>query len=347
MLERIFGLLSLEDLAAVVLVCQRWRQAGEAPRLWAGIQLEVNSGNMESVPGLLKSRRFQTLTSLMIVSWSTTVLQAVAEHDGLKKLVIIGEDYVRPFEEFEELANTFVKVEEGHIICNSFGLRRLQFFLEAIRHDSKIKRFKVHFLSGVWCSPRLEAGTLTQAVKHLEEMDMTGIQFTSLCNHELFTAVSGKDNNIRKLAIGFPNYLAGTDILEGVEGSLLAKAVMKLEEFSMTQTTKMDKFDDMLKAIVKSESKLKKLTVTNINITHAFSSPPTHQDPVLLAKAINKLEEATLETLNEAQAKAILIQCVKDTCLKKLNIHVRGLTDKNLIQQISKNTGCVVCYTEE
>ena len=103
----------------------------------------------------------------------------------------------------------------------------------------------------------------------------------------------------------------------------------------------------MLTAIRSTESKLKKLTVTNINITHAFSSPPTHQDPVLLAKAINKLEEATLETLNESQAEAILNQCLKETCLKKLDIHVRGLVEIDLINEVFEKTGCAVCYTEE
>jgi len=34
MLERVFLLLGPQDLNAVVLVCRRWRDVGEAPHLW-------------------------------------------------------------------------------------------------------------------------------------------------------------------------------------------------------------------------------------------------------------------------------------------------------------------------
>ena len=45
-LSLVFRLLHRRDMRSVVLVCRLWREVGEAPTYWAGLQLQVMGASL-------------------------------------------------------------------------------------------------------------------------------------------------------------------------------------------------------------------------------------------------------------------------------------------------------------
>ena len=64
-LEKIFRLLPPRDLRQVVLVCRRWREVGEAPRLWNWVTVTVTKENISKMPKVLRRRRMQCV----VINW--------------------------------------------------------------------------------------------------------------------------------------------------------------------------------------------------------------------------------------------------------------------------------------
>ena len=58
-LEMILGLLSPADLRSAVLVCQLWREVGEAPGLWTWVLPRATREKRASAVAVLASRRMR------------------------------------------------------------------------------------------------------------------------------------------------------------------------------------------------------------------------------------------------------------------------------------------------
>ena len=87
MLLWIFKQLSYRDLKIVMLVCRRWREIGETPRLWSSLPVIVNTRNMSVIPEILTTRRMCGLNKLWIeATLSKKVSQTIVRHTGLREL---------------------------------------------------------------------------------------------------------------------------------------------------------------------------------------------------------------------------------------------------------------------
>ena len=64
-LKKIFRLLAPRDLRTVVLVCRRWREVGEAPRLWPWVTVTVTRENINKMNKVLARRRMQ----YAVINW--------------------------------------------------------------------------------------------------------------------------------------------------------------------------------------------------------------------------------------------------------------------------------------
>jgi hypothetical protein len=84
-------MLTTQDRNNFVLVCQLWREVGEEPRFcYMGI-LSLTRENLNTIPERLDCRRMRFVRELRVevgVKVSEEVLQAVARHQGLNKLVM-------------------------------------------------------------------------------------------------------------------------------------------------------------------------------------------------------------------------------------------------------------------
>ena len=61
-LERIFLQLPPQDLCTAMLICGKWMDVGDSPKLWSSINLTVNIENLSSIPEALRSRRLREIT---------------------------------------------------------------------------------------------------------------------------------------------------------------------------------------------------------------------------------------------------------------------------------------------
>jgi hypothetical protein len=84
LLDRILRLLPLGSLRAALLVCRRWREAGEDPGLWAGLALTVGEDNQE----VLVIPRLQGLRAVRLGSVATGVVEAALQHPGLREVTL-------------------------------------------------------------------------------------------------------------------------------------------------------------------------------------------------------------------------------------------------------------------
>ena len=92
-LELVFVLLPLRDMKNVVLVCQLWREVGEAPGFWTWVRMTVTGENMSTMPERLDSRRMRAVREVRMnwrVEVSQEVIKAVARQPGLRVVEMCG-----------------------------------------------------------------------------------------------------------------------------------------------------------------------------------------------------------------------------------------------------------------
>ena len=188
---KIFGMLSLSSLKNAVLVCSTWRQIGEDPTLWAGIQLYIGRGlqalkegcRMKELPDMLKARRYLKVNSLSLkflhsdnyhsdfddYFCSDDTFQAILDHPNIKHLTLgrnyPGDDYyVTP----QLLAKVIAKMETVHT-PESIGLGRvhLEVIFKKVKDSTNLLYLEVRDDVSGLCPD-----VLAQGVSRVEEVNL-------------------------------------------------------------------------------------------------------------------------------------------------------------------------------
>ena len=92
-LEHVFRQLEPNNLKTVVLVCKRWRDIGEAPKLWTWVYHWVNRGNLANMPRILASKRLRALRMIAVRSFSEDLLRAIIKHPSIQELDLTDADW--------------------------------------------------------------------------------------------------------------------------------------------------------------------------------------------------------------------------------------------------------------
>ena len=92
-LEHIFKQLEPRDLKSAVLVCRRWREIGEVPKLWTWVYIWVNRGNLADMPFILTLKRLQNLKMIAVRSFSEELITAIMKHSHIRKLDLTDADW--------------------------------------------------------------------------------------------------------------------------------------------------------------------------------------------------------------------------------------------------------------
>jgi len=220
-LHKILLLLSHRDLKVAVLVCQRWRQVGEAKSLWSWISLRVDTRNLALMPEVLSTRRLQSVKFLEMKAVSKDLLNAVLEHPGLRSVRVQCMDEQRRFGRR--------KVREDDAWMKSTAVvnkeeRELLFKVVAkMPHLSKLDLTGMNISS---VPPSLLARSLT----HIEEVVVEQVGLTHQQAMALFEAIGSLENvRLRKLNLSHNN-------LASVPSQFMAKAVLRLNEVTMYHT---------------------------------------------------------------------------------------------------------------
>jgi len=213
-LARVFHLLPPRDLRAVVLVCRRWREVGEAPALWAWLRLLANQDNLDCMPEVLASRRLRALRRIEVWEVSEELLQAVIKHPELK-VMELDADLSSLYPEL--LAQVVTQLEEVELSNGQVTTQQADAICTAILGNSRLKRLELTNLD----LSSVEAPIMAQAVTELEELSLCNTRLTSQQVVAIFSAIDSA-TKLRILKIRHLN-------LSVVDADLVARAVIRLE----------------------------------------------------------------------------------------------------------------------
>jgi len=254
LLERVFHLLAPPDLMAVVLVCRRWREVGEAPGLWSWVMVRVEEGSLGEVGEVLGRRRMARVSRVELRAVREEVLEAVARLAHLTSLHLLGQE-VEGLAMVEPalLARAITRAARATVYTDlthrqaevlfatipSSNLRRLDLFggdvsrVAAPLVGRAMEVLEEVDLTGTSLTPTqamaVEVEVLVAAVVALEEVDISGTFLTLLQATAILATISAKvPTRLDKLNISRNN-------LRGVEGSLLASALVEVREVRVEQ----------------------------------------------------------------------------------------------------------------
>ena len=300
-LEIILSRLPLRDLCTAMLVCRKWRDIGDAPKLWSSLQLTVDTENLSSIPKALSSNRLSKITYMDLNVVSKDLLQAIQEHSMVKEIHIRARmSSIEP----TILFNTVTNMESIRIPFDDLTMEQVESILKAICGDSKMKCLSLGSSKISSVDPNL----LSRALNKLVEVTIRYL--TPEQTESLITGLCG-DTKLKYLEIGMSHVF--------VNSRMLARAVSKLERLRGIIFTQ-EQIKLVLAAICEGASQLKHLDFEKINL---FSL-----DPQLLAKAVTKLQSVTmaLNQLSRGHVEAIFASMNQVTQLTKLWIQRNNLS---------------------
>ena len=243
MLLEIYELLSYKDLKNVVLVCRRWREIGETPRLWSSFPVIVKTRNMSVMSEILSSRRMMELKKLRIESTlSEEVSQTIMNHPVLREFklsrvndkqtiifvlnVICGRESQGTVLDMDSntmfgidpelLAKVVTKLEKLDIDDTELTQQQAAAILTAVSEGSKMTELNICWndMSGV------DPGLLAKAFNNVETLD---IGYTKLTPQQATAVITSASEGCKLTKLN----IRGNN-LSGVDPGLLAKAVTKL-----------------------------------------------------------------------------------------------------------------------
>ena len=302
MLERIFRLLPPRDLKTVVLVCRRWRRLGEAPRLWAWVVLTVTQENISYMPEVLAASRLGAVKELVLthIGEDEKLLQAVLEHQGLKKLEFVWNSLNRG----------------GRLLspCCPAVRKAVQKVFDSISEGCKIKILDVEGNILTQLDPQI----LADAVCKLEDSNLNYTKLTALQIKAIFTAISSKKNiPLKALNIGHNEMQ--------VRPELLSAAVTKLERLNLESSgLSSDQTGAIFSALQAPGSRLRSLELQHNDLSSV--------EPGLLARAVTRLEEVNFQNteMTAEQVTATLTALSEDHRLRKLRLAGNRFLDEHL-----------------
>ena len=304
MLERIFRLLPHRDLKAVVLVCRRWKQVGEAPRLWAWVVLTVTVENISYMPKVLEARRLQAVKELVLthIGEDEKLLKAVVEHQGLKKLEFVCEN-LGGLEQPEQLwpivqpsvrllGQAVARMEVVTVMEPSVltSWQEQQIFKAIALGETKLTKLHIDFEDNPLSS--VEPGILARALGEIKEVRLPYALLEEVQIEKILDSII-EGCKIKRLDVE-------GNILENLDPQLLAKAVCKLEAANLNDT---DLTTPQIKTIFTAIFSDENIPLKDLNI----GENEVHVKPELLAAAVTKLERLNLNSsgLSSNQTEAI------------------------------------------
>lgn len=223
-LELVCGMLTTQDRNNFVLVCQLWRAVGKEPRFCSTCSICLTTDKVSTIPERLDCRRMRFVRELRVevgVKVSEEVLQAVARHQGLKKLVM-NKINVSTVDK-GLLVIVVSNLEEVEISETQLTVQQLEAIITAIgAGDCLVKRLDIsrNNLSTVCHS------LLASALKMIEEVNLSGTDLTVQQMEAIMTAIVDGDCLVKSLTVS-------SNKLSTVNPGLMALAVNSLESMSI------------------------------------------------------------------------------------------------------------------
>ena len=320
MLEKIFWLLPARDLKTVVLVCKRWKEAADNPKLWTysvkftydldrcmladGEAPRDSDKDVNFMQEASKVRRFETVRKIKINFCPANVFKPVIEgalqHAGLRELHLEQGDVsaIDP----DTLSQFLTRMEEVKITMVEMTLEQTTSFLRALHNTHQIKTL-------LWDHPNsfrqidnvneVDPTLLANAVKNVERLELRP-ELTREQARSLFQVLQEDGSSVKWLsleAIGNNprNYVNGENTGPIADPESMGRAIVKLEvaDFRASSLTegennlRTDQITAMLTAIAAGKSTLQKLILRGNRLNQV--------DPQVLAGMVRELDELNLQ----------------------------------------------------
>ena len=319
MLERVFLLLCPRDLCSVVTVCRRWREVGEAPHLWVGLELRVYRSNLAIMPKVWTIRRLQRVRRIELGAVSGELLEALARHPGIRELHLTR--CSMKFVKTDLLASLISKMEKVKLSGIKLTSEQLSTLCQHMIDSAELASLDLVDMALSSAQPKLLAQALSGLqVLGLYNTQLSHQQFSSLC------LILRESTPMKCLTIRMVNLCT-------VSPSILAGTVWRLEEVNLYHTTLTPHQVSAVFLLLNKSSHIKSLNLTGNSLSSVDSN--------ILSNTVSKLEKVALYNtkLTSQQVCALFRALQANTQMKSLNLGENDLSSvepKLLARGISK-----------
>ena len=318
-LELILRLLEPCDLQSAVLVCQLWREVGEAPGLWTWLLLRATRENMAFAEEVLASRRMREVRELRVEHChmeSQQIVNAINRHSKLRR-VTFNNCNLTPAQP-EALAVALTALNNYEIQDSVLGKNQLSILFTQMAESTTLRSICICKTDLSSKNPRL----LARALKNLRDVALSDTRLTRDQVEAIFTTL-GQGTKIISLK------MESIESVSLVDAHLLASIVKQLQVVSLSNI-KLTR--QQAKAICLAICEGSTLKVLGCKSLHLVASG-------LLSRAANKLEVLHTELFRD-QTEAVLTLSLVRTQLRQLNVEIiQGFVNKQLIERAKQNIG--------
>ena len=305
MLEKVFSHLAPKDLKTAMLVCNLWKStASSSPALWSWVKFMHREHS--SLDSLLKTMGMERLrnvkhlriqTSLSEVSWRR-LLEAALQHPGLKTVTFpLYEPFAFPGDT-DLLSKFLAKMEE--VESPTFPIPALASVLQG---PNNLKKLWVEYIEGE------DRSVVARDLNKIEHLDLGEMKSEDV--ELLLKEMQDETSAVTSLSICSNWSGASFESFPGAFEKVEELVLRFYDEDNPIGYVPPRAMNTLCEAISTSP-RLKKLTIDWMNLSKV--------EPQLLARMVNKMEEATLllDKLKIHQVEAILTHAVRETSLKML-----------------------------
>jgi len=320
-LERIFRFLPPPKLKAVMQVCRRWREVGEAPSLWTWVSLApVTELSLPSAANMLRSKRLSLATCLEARVVSRELLEAIGDHPGLRGLDIGYSTCSLETIPAPLIVHALTSgLQSVDMRKTGLNLDQVEVLFKALVKGVQLKSLNLSWITSIsYLEPELVSNVATL----LERIDLGFIQMTRAQTLALFEALKQGTSPLKRLN------LSQSDLAH-IDPSLLAEVVIDLEEVGLENTKLQNpQVKALCQMLEKCSRKLKSLELGANNLSLSGSLV----GPALFARAMTQLEGVGLSgtRLTNQQLKELLNFLAADSCkVQYLSLEKNNLSDIN------------------
>ena len=292
LLDRIFQLLSPQDLMSVVQVCRLWREEGERPRLWTWRVVRLTRENLSTMPEVLATRRMMLVRTLKVQNWdclSGELLEAVMRHPGLRRLDLRGANLSSL--EPGLLARAVAGMEEVQMGYCPVSSQQAEAIFTAVAAQTKLRKLHLSYTD----LSSMEPGLLARVVVSLPDVNIRSTELTNQQVEAILAAI-GKDTRLKKLDLG------ENISLESMDPDLLAAAINMLEYVNIDYVWIRRLKLESLFTSFRQQTKLKTMKI-GFNENKNFFGVDTQKNVVnVQAKVKLTLAEVKRDTVLEAKS---------------------------------------------
>jgi len=350
LLHKVFSHLSTRDLKVVLLVCRRWREAGESRKLWSTTTVHVKSRNIVPVSNLLEFGRLSRVRTVRVEKVTEDLLEVLKGLQSLEEVNFCGSSLTNILP--SHVANLVEKLGKVNMRKTKLSQRQLEVLLNRLgENKTKLKCLNIeeNDLSNI------QPAQLAGAVRRLDEVWMSRTRLTR--EQQLILAVHslGEEANLTlnmewgrgegHAAFVWAFNLVYNDPrnLEAVSDILSSKSSWNVKSLVLNNIPSSMMSKELIHLLIMH---------ANIKFLDFSFSSLVHVNPELLATLVTQTVDVSLRgtDLTKKQQNALLLKISQEeTLLERLDLAENNLSTLEpalLASSLSRLTLAGLCFCQ-